>query len=181
MNGVDVVPRLLGTALDEVMNWVCGVIQELAKKEERQAGRWIPNAALRWDPEVLKWKAKHLKWAAGLLQDKLKELRRSYRPLGRYHVLLGDQLQTMDSTEQAELLKLGLYTTMHRAAGTLPGVLLAVECITAHSMKAYRSSLSKVYGFGAQQGKGREFCLRQKPDSPDQLVSGELVQASQLA
>ena len=160
VNGVDVVPRMLGMALDEIMGFVYRVMWVVAKIVKLQSRDFIVNGILQRDAKILDWESEHILWVQNVLQSEgMRQQRTSYLPLGMYHVMLGDQLQTVDTANQAGLTKLALWTAVHRAAGILPPLRYAAECSSAHMMGAYRSSLARVFRSAATEGKARTFRL----------------------
>lgn len=159
VNGVDVVPRMLGNALDDVMGWVYTAMRTYAAAMMIQSHRFISNRIHLWDADFLRWKANLMFWVQSLLANELKPQRTSYLPLGLYHMLLGDQLQTVDTASQQGLMRLALFTTVRQVAGILPPVRYARECVKAHNMDRYRGSLARVFGIAAIQGQQRTFHL----------------------
>lgn len=155
VNGVDVVPRMLGMALDGIMSFVYRALWVFAAIVKFQS-YGVPER----DAKILEWESKHILWVQNALRSEgMRQQRTSYLPLGMYHVMLGDQLQTVDTASQAGLTKLALWTAVHRAAGILPPLQYAAECSSAHLMGAYRSSLARVFRSGATEGKARTFRL----------------------
>lgn len=125
VNGMDIVPRLLGTALEHFGALVDNVLRELSKWADKH--------------EVL------LRNLTKFTKDLLG--RKNYRPLGMYQMLVGGQLQIVDSGRDPELLVYSMFVLLEHGKNVLQhwGRGLVSECVTSHLMKPYISSLDRVF------------------------------------